>query len=558
MKQKLVLKIAVFLVVTNVAFWLSACIHGDPIDQMLTPVTITYSTEWGTPPPLVMVEMDYKLRDEDLPSLSAEHSQFEGWFIGETKITSGYVVKKDITLTAKWTKKPVPEIKKITYDMNGGQFTDKEYPTEYKDGDYISLEEAYRHVSHPDGYYFGGFFSDKECTQYVREVTGHDFPYGVTLYTKWYLSFNSASRLIAITENSIEVEFTIPNIKTQLDSAEIICQNVITREEEIFLIDELTVGAKISHTFTQLDNTKSYKFRLRVYDKNGIEGSTSLPSTSVALACANPGVSVQMESRYIYAIALPDHIYLDKSQLGKKFKISACDQTAYFSRTLFFKSKDKVTWEVCPSEYVVEEGTVYFLAYISGDSDSAFSQICEVTCSDQYDSIGKIYYTDGTYSDSINSSKTIAGIVVDCDKENKPQKIMSLNWQNCVFNDNPVRSYDSYWNIEFNMVDGENNWDVFKTLDDESNFVAYNFVNNINVGNLKWYIPAGAELLTVILNRERIRKGYEKASASLNFPIWASNADDECNGNWCASLTEIRSCDSHYTEVNAYGYAKVK
>lgn len=50
------------------------------------------------------------------------------------------------------------------------------------------------------------------------------------------------------------------------------------------------------------------------------------------------------------------------------------------------------------------------------------------------------------------------------------------------------------------MVDGENNWDLFKTLDDESNFVAYNFVNNINVGNLKWYIPAGAELLTVILN----------------------------------------------------------
>ena len=105
LKQKLVLKIAVFLVVTNVAFWLSACIHGDPIDQMLVPVTITYSTEWGTPPTPVMVEMDYKLRDEDLPSLSAEHSQFEGWFIGETKITSGYVVKKDITLTAKWTKK---------------------------------------------------------------------------------------------------------------------------------------------------------------------------------------------------------------------------------------------------------------------------------------------------------------------------------------------------------------------------------------------------------------------------------------------------------------------
>ena len=65
-------------------------------------VTITYSTEHGTAPASETVDSGYRLKAEDLPTISAEGFIFEGWYIGETKVSVGYVVTKDISLTAKW------------------------------------------------------------------------------------------------------------------------------------------------------------------------------------------------------------------------------------------------------------------------------------------------------------------------------------------------------------------------------------------------------------------------------------------------------------------------
>jgi len=213
-----------------------------------------------------------------------------------------------------------------------------------------------------------------------------------------------------------------------------------------------------------------------------------------------------------------------------------------------------VTWKPCSSDYVVEDGTTYFLAFATNDRAFSFSKICEVTCSDKYDSIGKIYYTDGTYSAELNGSKTIAGVVVDCDANNTPSRIMSINTQKCVFNSNPNHPSATY-DVDFNGTDGENNWELFKTLDQESYFTAYNFINNIGIAGLKWYMPAAAELLTVILNKDRIKQGYLTASASLNFSIWASNATAFWD-IWTANERYLKDTVGSYKECYTYGFAK--
>jgi len=68
-------------------------------------ITISYSTEHGTAPALKQVDKNYKLTAEDLPSLSATGFVFEGWYIEGVKANVGYVVTKNITLSAKWKDK---------------------------------------------------------------------------------------------------------------------------------------------------------------------------------------------------------------------------------------------------------------------------------------------------------------------------------------------------------------------------------------------------------------------------------------------------------------------
>ena len=67
-------------------------------------VTISYSTEKGTAPASKTVNVGYKLTRADLPFLSADGFIFNGWHIGEEKVTLGYAVNTNLTLTAKWTE----------------------------------------------------------------------------------------------------------------------------------------------------------------------------------------------------------------------------------------------------------------------------------------------------------------------------------------------------------------------------------------------------------------------------------------------------------------------
>ena len=64
--------------------------------------TLSYSSTYGEPPASKPVKYGYVLETEDIPDLSETHYSFKGWFADGISIAEGYIVKKDITLTAQW------------------------------------------------------------------------------------------------------------------------------------------------------------------------------------------------------------------------------------------------------------------------------------------------------------------------------------------------------------------------------------------------------------------------------------------------------------------------
>jgi len=67
-------------------------------------VKVTYSTTYGSAASIIL-NKGTALTKEDLPELTDEKYNLDGWYVGETKVEAGYKVVEDVTLTAKWSKK---------------------------------------------------------------------------------------------------------------------------------------------------------------------------------------------------------------------------------------------------------------------------------------------------------------------------------------------------------------------------------------------------------------------------------------------------------------------
>ncbi|MCR4900926.1 MAG: InlB B-repeat-containing protein [Treponema sp.] len=114
--------------------------------------TITYVTERAQAPSAKSVLSGTVLAASDLPELTAEGYVFEGWYIGTTKITEGYEVSGNITLTAKWEKAFT-----VTYVSTYGQAPEPinvAYKTEltYEDLPELSDDDDDHEF---EGWYFG-------------------------------------------------------------------------------------------------------------------------------------------------------------------------------------------------------------------------------------------------------------------------------------------------------------------------------------------------------------------------------------------------------------------
>ena len=102
-----------------------------------------------------------------------EGYDFAGWYEGESKVSSPYVVKKDVTLKAKWkASTPVPSVFTVTFDADGGTSVS---PIEKTDGEMINLPSTTK-----TGFVFLGWYDGESLASSPYVVSKN-----VTLKAKW-------------------------------------------------------------------------------------------------------------------------------------------------------------------------------------------------------------------------------------------------------------------------------------------------------------------------------------------------------------------------------------
>ena len=138
-----------------------------------TPVkyTVSYSTERGSPPAAKSYDYNTTLGTAGLPSLTATGYTHTGWQVEGVAATAGYVVTKDVTLTATW------EIQRYTVNYTTAHDSKPEskiydYNTDLTDDDLPELSQY--------GYTFGGWYSGS-----TKITAGHQLTAPLSLIAQW-------------------------------------------------------------------------------------------------------------------------------------------------------------------------------------------------------------------------------------------------------------------------------------------------------------------------------------------------------------------------------------
>ena len=188
---------------------------------------------------------------------------FDGWYNGDEKVTSEYIVKNDLKLYATWTA----DTYTITYNLYEGE-NNPANPRSY------TIETSTITLSSPTktGYTFGGWYTDsnfstdKKVTEIKTGSTGN-----ITLYAKW-------------TANKSVITITLPSI----NDAKINLQQV-TRGNTV--------------TFTAADSFDSYAWYI-----DGVKQSETSATFTIDTLTMNPiiykiMVMVSKDDKYYSATA---------------------------------------------------------------------------------------------------------------------------------------------------------------------------------------------------------------------------------------------------------------
>ena len=149
-------------------------------DKKPTSYTITYVSDYGTVPPQKTVSVNARLTEEDLPTIPYTKYYFEGWYIGNERITEGYKIDSDITLVAKWNTLKY----RIDYVLNGG--TNNQENPSYYTADSINTEIIIKNPQRT-GYDFAGwYFTNDFSDEIVKTLKiNSDSMINLKLYAKW-------------------------------------------------------------------------------------------------------------------------------------------------------------------------------------------------------------------------------------------------------------------------------------------------------------------------------------------------------------------------------------
>lgn len=139
---------------------------------------VNYNNSDGSVLRTISVESGESLSDSDLntPQTAPIGYVFDGWYIGSYKMSAGYTVNANITLTAKW--KPIEY--NITYNLNGGTNAATASASYTVESGTITLPEPTR-----KGYSFKGWYTSEDFSGNVLTQIAGGSMGDVTLYAKW-------------------------------------------------------------------------------------------------------------------------------------------------------------------------------------------------------------------------------------------------------------------------------------------------------------------------------------------------------------------------------------
>ena len=109
-----------------------------------------------------------------------ENAKFLGWYDGNTPLTSESTITSHHFYTAKWA-----EARTVTFDLNGVDGKGPDALTVYE-GDKVTEPKA----PTADGYKFGGWYTDKDCTagnefKFADDENANTITADTTVYAKW-------------------------------------------------------------------------------------------------------------------------------------------------------------------------------------------------------------------------------------------------------------------------------------------------------------------------------------------------------------------------------------
>ncbi|MBQ4406893.1 MAG: InlB B-repeat-containing protein [Bacteroidales bacterium] len=141
---------------------------------------VNYTLDGGTLPSGIDNPTIYTSGTLTLPTPTRDYYTFDGWYQGNTKITSISGITADITLTAKWTLTEY----KITYNLNDGTLPDgTANPTTYTvESSTITLPTPTRNYYDFDGWYDSDNFEEGNVITTIDPADTHA---DVELYAKW-------------------------------------------------------------------------------------------------------------------------------------------------------------------------------------------------------------------------------------------------------------------------------------------------------------------------------------------------------------------------------------
>lgn len=290
----------------------------------------------------------------------------------------------------------------------------------------------------------------------------------------------------------------------------------------------------------------------------------------------------------IFSSPSVDHIFISESCAGLKGYLIASDDEDASTCEGYSGSTDIVkyqwysgttgNWQLLTGEtsgriqITIVPGTTYYICEaLSEDGNSkTYSNVCTIQCGIEgvTDNIGKIAYSDGTYSLEYDSNKNPIGVIYDVYPNGNPKLILNFNYAISESWSHSEIAYDKNFITDvttpISYIDGSKTWQVICDNIDAKElhlFYAFVFCNNLTDGDKNWYLPARDELVTLYYNKPAVEAAFKTLKdggfldSLLEMEGWYCSSSQYSTLNYCSWGVDFT--DGDYFLLNKKKWAGV-